>query len=270
MTAPANGAQFPIDTVRFQGLAEPHATIKLIEGASTLKTTEAGDAGAWVIDLTDIPDGPHTYSLTATDGATNESDAATRTVTVDTVAPQTTLNVAPNGVTKNSRPRFEFTSEPGARFECQIEGTYADCTSPFVSPTLADGTYRFFVRAIDAAGNVGEAAQSGEFTVDTIAPGAPAIDALSSPRTSSAVDLTGTAEAGATVTITDAGASRGVVNASGSGRWALHLECQSPTGRHDLPRDRHRRRRQRVRRLGRKGRRRSTPSRRPRRRSPPR
>ena len=69
VTAPANGAQFPIDTVRFQGLAEPHATIKLVEGASTLKTTEAGDAGAWVIDLTDIPDGPHTYSVTATDGA---------------------------------------------------------------------------------------------------------------------------------------------------------------------------------------------------------
>jgi hypothetical protein len=54
--------------------------------------------------------------------------------------------------------------------------TTSDCN--LSSEPLADGTYWWIVRAVDAVGNVGEWASGGPFTLDTIAPGQPT---LSSP-----------------------------------------------------------------------------------------
>jgi hypothetical protein len=81
-------------------------------------------------------------------------------------------------VSRNARPTFEFASEPRARFECWVDAApKTPCTSPHTTATLHGGAHHFRVRAIDAAGNVGSAVQSGEFTVDTIAPAAPTITA---------------------------------------------------------------------------------------------
>ncbi len=211
--------------MRFQGLAEPHATIKLVEGASTLKTTEAGDAGAWVIDLTDIPDGVHTYSLTATDRAANESDAATRTVTVDTDDPDTpTITAGPNGPVNTASPQFSFTGETSATFECALDtGDFEPCTSPKPYSGLAEGNHVFGVRQIDAAGN-GSDTRTRSFSVDFTPPGAPAIAPMGALQNGRTVNVSGTAEGGATVAIAEGATKLAEVTASVGGAWARALQ----------------------------------------------
>ena len=146
-------------TVALAGTAEANAKLTIAEGSSHLADVTAGAGGAWAHALQDVADGTHTYAVVATDAAGNVSAPASLTVRVDTAAPQTTLERGAERRQRNPRPTFEFSASEAARFECRIEGAYADCASPVVSATLADGTYRFSVRATDAAGNVGVAAQ---------------------------------------------------------------------------------------------------------------
>jgi Bacterial Ig-like domain len=106
----------------------------------------------------------------ASDAAGNTGGAASRTITVDATAPQTTIDSGPAGPTSDSTPTFAFSSEPGASFQCRVDGgVFAACGSPHTTAALGDGAHTFEVRASDAAGNVGSAA-SRTITVDTVAP----------------------------------------------------------------------------------------------------
>ena len=125
-----------------------------------------------------LADGAYTFSVRATDAAGNpDATPATRSFTVDTAAPDTTITSGPTGTTNVASPSFAFTStEAGSTFECKLDGpgattgTYAPCTSPRVLGPLVDGTYTFSVRATDAAGNVDASPATRSFTVETAAP----------------------------------------------------------------------------------------------------
>jgi Ca2+-binding RTX toxin-like protein len=95
-------------------------------------------------------------------------------VAIDTDPPGATITAGPpdGDVITDSTPTFEFNAdEPVLRFECKVAPQpYSDCTSPLTLPTLANGgPYRFLVRAVDLAGNVGPAAERS-FWVDTNPP----------------------------------------------------------------------------------------------------
>jgi Bacterial Ig-like domain len=101
----------------------------------------------------------------------------TLTFTVDTAAPAATVNAPfPSTPTLDNTPTLNFSSEAGARFECQLlpSNTAWDptCASPKTWDAQANGTYVFNVRATDAAGNVSAVAsrtvQIGP--ADTVAP----------------------------------------------------------------------------------------------------
>jgi hypothetical protein len=90
--------------------------------------------------------------------AATTSDTATTGPTApgDTTPPDTTLN--------SGGPPFTFSSEAGATFECRIDtGAWAACTSPYTPPPVA-GTHRFWVRAVDGAGNRDLDPPSTQFT----------------------------------------------------------------------------------------------------------
>ncbi|MGH2924961.1 MAG: glycosyl hydrolase [Solirubrobacterales bacterium] len=73
---------------------------------------------------------------------------------------------------RNATPIFRLrSSEPGSTFKCGFgPQALAPCSSPVTPPErLADGTHKFVVRAIDAAGNLSPALVRS-FTVDTAAP----------------------------------------------------------------------------------------------------
>lgn len=144
--------------------------------------TEAGstfecrvDSGAWgpctsPYTTGTLTDGSHTFEVQATDGAGNtDATPATRTFTVDTTPPDTTITAGPSGTTSDSTPTFSFAGSGGATgFQCRIDtGAYVSCTSPHTTGTLSDGPHTFEVRAVDAAGNVDPTPASRTFTVDT-------------------------------------------------------------------------------------------------------
>lgn len=121
------------------------------------------------------PDGNYTFEVRATDAAGNFGTDS-RGFEVDTTLPVTTIDVGPSGPTNDASPRFRFSSEAGASFQCRLDGpgatigTPATCSSPQDYSDLADGAYTFNVTATDAVGNTEVPPQSRSFTVDTAHP----------------------------------------------------------------------------------------------------
>ncbi len=120
-----------------------------------------------------LDDGAHTFRVRATDRAGNtDPSPAVRSFTVDTVAPETTIDSGPASATSDPLPSFAFSSsEPGSSFACSADGTdFVQCESPYRDRVAADGPRTFFVRAEDPAGNRDPTPARRRFTVDTTPP----------------------------------------------------------------------------------------------------
>jgi hypothetical protein len=108
---------------------------------------------------TALPNGAHTFSVKAIDAPGNESVIVSRSFTVDTVAPQTTITSGPSGPTADTTPTFGFSSnEAGSTFACRFDTQpFAPCSGPGATHTpstpLAAGGHNFYVRATDKAKN---------------------------------------------------------------------------------------------------------------------
>ncbi len=116
-----------------------------------------------------LSQGGHTFEVRATDSAGNPDDTpATRTFTVDSVAPTTTITSGPSGTITTASASFSFTAgEPGSSFQCQMDGSgWGPCTSPQGYSGLAEGSHTFQVRASDELGNQDGSPATRSFTVD--------------------------------------------------------------------------------------------------------
>jgi hypothetical protein len=81
-----------------------------------------------------------------------------------------TITAGPRGATNDRNPRFEFSGV--GPYSCALEpedSDAGDCDSPVTRGPLADGTYTFRVFGEDGT------TDSRTFTVDTVAPAAPAV-----------------------------------------------------------------------------------------------
>ena len=123
-------------------------------------------------------DGIHRYTVAA-EGASglHGEDSDPLDVTVDTVAPDTTIDDAPTGPS-GADVTFAFTTAADASgAECRADGgAFAACSSP-VHLHLADGDHRVDVRAVDEAGNADPTPAGFDVTVDATPPAAPALTA---------------------------------------------------------------------------------------------
>ena len=103
-----------------------------------------------------LPDGPHTFSVKATDAPGNESSAETRSFIVEAQPPSVTIHSGPaaGSTSEDPSPSFSFgANEPGASFSCRLDGGgFEDCGSPFTASGLEDGPHVFQVKATDRAG----------------------------------------------------------------------------------------------------------------------
>jgi hypothetical protein len=116
---------------------------------------------------TSLGEGQHVINVRATDHSANVEPApATANFSVDTIAPQTTIDSGPVGTIGDSTASFSFSANEPAVFECKLDtGAFAACSSPQDYAGLADGQHTFQLRATDAAGNVDRTASSRTFTV---------------------------------------------------------------------------------------------------------
>lgn len=139
------------------------------------------DSGAWSAcgsgnQLATLSEGQHAFSARVRDLAGNQATASTQ-FTVDTAPPPApTITSGPSAPISSTTASFGFTGEPGGSFECALDtiDVWQSCSSPRVFGTLAQGGHNFYVRQLDAAGNVG-AASARTWVVDTIGPASPSI-----------------------------------------------------------------------------------------------
>ncbi|WP_028062904.1 Ig-like domain-containing protein [Solirubrobacter soli] len=154
-------------TPTFTFSSEAGATFQCrVDGAAFATCTSAFTTAA-------LNDGSHTFDVRAVDAAGNvDPTPASQTFTVDATAPNTTITVGADNPGNDNTPTFTFTStEPGSSFQCRVDGaTYTNCTSPFTTGVLSDGSHTFDVRAIDAVGNVDATPATQTFVVDTTTP----------------------------------------------------------------------------------------------------
>ncbi|EMR0679466.1 Ig-like domain repeat protein, partial [Pseudomonas aeruginosa] len=212
--APAAPVVNPSNGTTLSGTAEPGATVTLTDGSGNpIGQVTADGSGNWSFTpSTPLADGT-VVNATATDPAGNTGGQGS--TTVDAIAPATpTVNLS-NGSSLSG------TAEPGSTViltdgngnpiaEVTADGSGNWTYTP--STPIANGTVVNVV-AEDAAGN---SSPPATVTVDSSAPPAPVINP------SNGVVISGTAEAGATVTLTDAGGNPiGQVTADGSGNWSF-------------------------------------------------
>ncbi|WP_457768663.1 Ig-like domain-containing protein, partial [Klebsiella oxytoca] len=239
-------------TPALSGTAEAGATVTIYDGDTVLGTVVAGEDGRWSYTPDTLNEGDHSLSTTVTDKAGNVSERSPAfELTVDTVVtPVSDLQVtddvaghtgplASGDLTNDATPALSGTAEAGATVTIYdgdtVLGTVVtgeDGRWTFTPDTLNEGDHSLSTTVTDKAGNVSERSPAFELTVDTNAPSASAPEVTddvaghTGPLTSGDLTndatpaLSGTAEAGATVTIYDGDTVLGTVVAGEDGRWS--------------------------------------------------
>ena len=246
--APASSGSSPVVTVALAhdtgsnnvtsndaltGTADANATVTLTEGSTVLGSTTANASGVWAFTPTGLAQGSQTITASETNAA-GLTGSSSLTFTYDTAAPTVTVALAhdtgSNNVTSNDA--LTGTADANATVTLTEGSTVLGSTTANASgvwaftPTgLAQGSQTITASETNAAGLTGSSSLT--FTYDTAAPTvtvALAHDTGSNNVTSNDA-LTGTADANATVTLTEGSTVLGSTTANASGVWAF-----TPTG----------------------------------------
>ncbi|EIM36501.1 type 1 secretion target domain-containng protein [Enterobacter cloacae subsp. cloacae GS1] len=171
-----------------------HAQISLDGGATWTDVSVSGLS--WTcIDGRTLTDGDYNYQLRVIDEAGNISATTSQVVTIDTVAPDASKTIAIDSISDDtglSSSDF-ITRDTSLTLHGSLGATLADGEYAQISidggvtwqnvivtgnswyyvdgRTLGNQTYDYYVRVVDAAGNVGASAHQ-QVTVDTVAPDA--------------------------------------------------------------------------------------------------
>lgn len=246
----ANGQITNDNRPTLNGTAEAGSVVSIYDGDTLLGVTSANASGAWSFTpTTGLNDGTRTLTVTATDPAGNVSPATSGfTIVVDTLAPTVPLITSivddvPNNTgaigngqsTNDTQPTLNGTAEANSAVSIFDNGALVTTVNANASgnwswtPTasLGQGSHAYSVSAADAAGNVSAASPSTTIIVDTIAPGAPGNLVINATGNR----VTGTAEAGSTVTITsETGVVLGTATADGTGSFTATLTPAQTNG----------------------------------------
>ncbi|HAS1736064.1 TPA: Ig-like domain-containing protein [Enterobacter cloacae] len=171
-----------------------HVQISLDGGQNWTDVSVSGLSWTYVDGRT-LADGDYNYQLRVIDDAGNISATVSQVVTIDTVVPDASKTIAIDSISDDtglSNSDF-ITSDTSLTLHGSLGATLADGEYAQISidggvtwqnvivtgnnwyyvdgRTLANQTYDYYVRVVDAAGNVGASAHQ-QVTVDTVAPDA--------------------------------------------------------------------------------------------------
>jgi hypothetical protein len=171
-----------------------HAQISLDGGVTWTDVSVSGLSWTWV-DTRTLADGDYNYQLRVIDDAGNISATTSQVVTIDTVAPDASKTIVIDSISDDtglSSSDF-ITHDTSLTLHGSLGATLADGEYAQISidggvtwqnvivtgnswyyvdgRTLGNATYDYYVRVVDAAGNVGSSAHQ-QVTVDTVAPDA--------------------------------------------------------------------------------------------------
>ncbi|WP_320731216.1 BapA/Bap/LapF family large adhesin [Enterobacter asburiae] len=240
------------------GTGTPNDVINItdtVNGISTVVGTVTVDSsGNWSWRPgSDIAEGSHAYTATATDEAGNVSDPSPAiTIVVDTLAPDTPVISAvggePNGgYITDTTPTVGGTGVNGETVIVYNNGVevgrvvVANGEWNLTLPTQTDGPLNITVAGVDAAGNLSAPSSVFTVTLDTVAPEIPVISAVADSQLSNNVlytkdgtpTLTGTGEPGTTVIVSvDGTPSTVLVTVQPGGTWSWTADTTLPDGPH--------------------------------------
>ncbi len=243
--------------VTLTGTAEAGSSVAVTVEGVTHTVTAAGD-GTWSVTYAagEIPQGTYdtSVSVTATDLAgnvtsTSDSFRVDTEISAAMDASQLGGDNTANATEVAGGFTLTGTAEPGSSVAVTMQGVTHTVTTAangawaatFAAGEIPQGTYNSTVSitATDAAGN--SATTTGTVAVDTelsaaINTGqAGGDDIANAAEVAGGVSLTGTADAGSTVVVQIAGASR-TVTAAGNGTWAANFTAADiPQGEYDAP-----------------------------------
>ena len=253
-TTTAGGVKYTQDnTPTLSGVAEPGATVRFTDSSGNAlgSVTANANTGAYSYTVTTpMGEGAKTITATATDRlgnqATTNFDVKVDTQTAaPTLASSSALTVDGVKLDKDSTPTITGTAEAGSTVTIKdgnttlgttvaTDGTYS--FTPTTVQALSDGVHTLSASATDAAGNVSTTVTSN-VTIDSTSPGAPSatIGLEGSTVTVGGVTyntdrtptISGTAEAGSTVTIKNGDATLGTVTAGSDGTYSYTLAPQN-------------------------------------------
>ena len=245
------------NTLTLTGTGEAGSTVKIYDGATLLGSAVASGTGVWSYTTVALANGGHSLTAIATDAAGNTGVASSAlTVTIDTAAPvaptmasfSTDSGVVGDSITSDSTLTLTGTAEANATVKVYdgaalLGSAVANGSGAwsYTTVALANGVHGLTATATDTAGNTGTASTALAVTIDTNAPGAPAIASFSTDSgvagdhvtSDNTLTLAGTAEAGSTVKVYDGATQLGSAVANGTGAWTYTTTALA-NGAHNL------------------------------------
>ena len=218
------------------GTVEAGATVTLTQNDNVLTSTATATAGGtWTIEVTLSTgnNGANTFTATAMDQAGNVSGASNEvTVTLDTTSNAPVIT-PPTTPTNDNTITIAGTADAGATVTLTQNDNVLTSTATAtaggtwtIEVTLStgnNGANTFTATAMDQAGNVSGASNEVTVTLDTTS-NAPVITPPTTPTNDNTITIAGTADAGATVTLTqNDNVLTSTATATAGGTWTIEV-----------------------------------------------
>ncbi len=233
----------------FSGTAEANVQVEVFVDAVSVGTTISNGGGTWSFDYTGTTLADNSYVITAQaiDTAGNASVVSGGfNLTVDTSDPAspaiTTITddngIAGDGNTNDTQIIISGTAEANATVTVLVNAVSVGTTTAngagawsfdYTATTLAQGSYSLTATATDTAGNSSVVSGAFSLVIDTVAPAAPTISAITDDTATAGDGITsdnqlvfsGTAENNSIVEVFIDAVSVGTATTNGSGNWSF-------------------------------------------------
>ena len=239
------------NTLIIRGTSDANTLISIFLDGNLIGTTTSNGSGVWTLDYTGttIANNAHILTARATDGAGNVSATSPNfPIFIDRSPPfRPNINYittdtgasSGDGITSDNTLNIFGASGGNDQIQVFLDGVsigFATANSTgqwnldYTGTVIADGSYILTAQATDLAGNSSPISFNFPITIDTAAPSAPVVTAITDDNGSSTTDgitsdntlvYSGTSESNSSVEVFLDGASLGIVTANASGIWSF-------------------------------------------------